>query len=59
VPASTKITNGTTPAVQRFQLGTSKGPRLVVTACASTMALVDRLPVSRTTVATDRPRAAS
>ena len=53
VPAIRKMKKGTTPA----RAGCSS-PRME-SAWASTMPWVDRVPESRTTVATDSPRAAS
>ena len=52
VPAIRKMTNGTTPVAMRFQLDE-------VVLARSTMSLVDSVPATSTTAATDRPRAAS
>ena len=51
VPAMRKTTKGTTPVAMMFQFRT--------VSCATTMPLVDSVPATSTTVATDRPRAAS
>ena len=64
--ASTRSNGGRLSSAVAAMTNTTKGSRPVVTmfqsrivSCSTTMPLVERVPATRSTVATDRPRAAS